>query len=85
VTCRRLKRSSETTCARDSDNVGALRLLARIRKEGDALEEAEALLKSVLERAPDYHAARLDYAMVLLQQEAPPGAARGRAPARARS
>jgi tetratricopeptide (TPR) repeat protein len=52
----------------DSDNVGALRLLARIRKEGDALEEAEALLKSVLARAPDYHAARLDYAMVLLQQ-----------------
>jgi tetratricopeptide (TPR) repeat protein len=27
------------------------------------------LLRSVLERAPDYHAARLDYAMVLLQQQ----------------
>lgn len=54
---------------RDGDNVGALRLLARIRKECDALGEAEALLKSVLERAPDYHAARLDYAMVLLQQQ----------------
>jgi tetratricopeptide (TPR) repeat protein len=53
----------------DGDNVGALRLLARIRKEGDALDEAEALLKSVLERAPDYHAARLDYAMVLLQRQ----------------
>ena len=54
---------------KDGDNVGALRLLARIRKERDALGEAEALLKSVLERAPDYHAARLDYAMVLLQQQ----------------
>ncbi|WP_426000519.1 sulfotransferase [Caulobacter sp. DWR1-3-2b1] len=52
----------------DGDNVGALRLLARIRQERDAPEEAEALLKSVIERAPDYHAARLDYAMVLLQQ-----------------
>lgn len=54
---------------KNADNVGALRLLARIRKERDALGEAEALLKSVLERAPDYHAARLDYAMVLLQQQ----------------
>ncbi|MEO7468945.1 MAG: sulfotransferase [Sphingobium limneticum] len=53
----------------DGDNVGALRLLARIRKDCDALDEAEALLKSVLDRAPDYHAARLDYAMVLLQQQ----------------
>lgn len=54
---------------KDRDNVGALRLLARIRKEREALDEAETLLKSVLERAPDYHAARLDYAMVLLQQQ----------------
>jgi len=53
----------------DGDNVGALRLLARIRKDSGALDEAEALLKSVLERAPDYHAARLDYAVVLLQQQ----------------
>ena len=53
----------------DGDNVGALRLLARICKERDALGEAEALLKSVLELAPDYHAARLDYAMVLLQRQ----------------
>lgn len=51
----------------DGGNVGALRLLARIRKDRDALDEAEALLRSVLDRAPDYHAARLDYAMVLLQ------------------
>ena len=54
---------------KDGDNVGALRLLARIRKERDAPDEAESLLKSVLERAPDYHAARLDYAMVLLQRQ----------------
>jgi tetratricopeptide (TPR) repeat protein len=52
---------------KDGDNVGALRLLARIRKERDAPDEAESLLKSVIARAPDYHAARLDYAMVLLQ------------------
>jgi tetratricopeptide (TPR) repeat protein len=54
---------------RDGDNVGALRLLARIRMERDAPGEAESLLKSALERAPDYHAARLDYAMALLQQQ----------------
>ena len=54
---------------KDGDNVGALRLLARIRMERDAPGEAESLLKSVIERAPDYHAARLDYAMALLQQQ----------------
>jgi tetratricopeptide (TPR) repeat protein len=54
---------------RDGGNVGALRLLARILQERGAPDEAEALLKSVLEHAPDYHAARLDYAMVLLQQQ----------------
>lgn len=57
--------------SQDRDNVGALRLLARIRKERDATGEAESLLKSVLDRAPDYHAARLDYALVLLQQQKP--------------
>ncbi len=54
---------------KDRDNFGALRLLARIRQDRGAPEEAEALLTSVLERAPDYHAARLDYAMLLLQQQ----------------
>jgi tetratricopeptide (TPR) repeat protein len=53
----------------DRDNVGALRLLARIRMERDAPGEAEALLKSALEHAPDFHAARLDYAMALLLQQ----------------
>ena len=54
---------------KDGGNVGALRLLARIRMERGGYGEAEALLKSVLARAPDYHAARLDYAMALLQQQ----------------
>ena len=54
---------------KDGGNVGALRLLARIRRERDAPDEAEALLKSVVERAPDYHEARLDYAMALLQRQ----------------
>ncbi|MCB5425182.1 sulfotransferase [Altererythrobacter sp. CC-YST694] len=54
---------------RDSGNVGALRLLARICADRDAPAEAEALLKSATERAPDYHEARFDYAMVLLQQQ----------------
>jgi len=56
---------------KDGDNVGALRLLARIRLALDARDEAQSLLETVLERAPDYHAARLDYAMVLLQQQKP--------------
>jgi tetratricopeptide (TPR) repeat protein len=46
-----------------------LRLLARIRKECGAPEEAETLLKSALERAPDYNDARFDYAAVLSQQQ----------------
>ncbi len=54
---------------KDGENVGALRLLARIRMERGAPAEAEVLLKSALARAPDYHEARLDYAMALLQQE----------------
>jgi tetratricopeptide (TPR) repeat protein len=58
-----------TYLRKDGDNVGALRLLARILTERDAPGEAEVLLKSVIERAPDYHAARLDYAMVLLRRQ----------------
>ncbi|WAC49822.1 sulfotransferase [Asticcacaulis sp. SL142] len=53
----------------DRDNVGALHLLARIRKDSNALGDAETLLVPVLARAPDYHAARLDYGMILLQQQ----------------
>ncbi|CAM3344072.1 tetratricopeptide repeat-containing sulfotransferase family protein [Asticcacaulis taihuensis] len=54
---------------RAGGNVGALHLLARIRQESGATEEAETLLEAVLANAPDYHEARLDYAMVLLQQQ----------------
>lgn len=54
---------------KDGDNVGALRLLARIRQAQGAEGEAVALLEAVLQRAPDYHAARLDYAMALLAQQ----------------
>jgi len=53
----------------DPLNVGALRLFARIRQERGDLAEAEALLESVVKRAPDYHAARFDYGMVLLQRQ----------------
>lgn len=53
----------------DGGNVGARRLLARIRMDSGALAEAEGLLRAVLAQAPDYHAARLDLAMALLQQQ----------------
>jgi tetratricopeptide (TPR) repeat protein len=53
----------------DGENVGALHLLARIRQQRHAPGEAEQLLATALGHAPDYHAARLDYAMVLLQQQ----------------
>ncbi|WP_226018129.1 tetratricopeptide repeat-containing sulfotransferase family protein [Novosphingobium sp. FKTRR1] len=53
----------------DGGNVGALRLLARIRLDRQDAAEAEALLAMALELAPDYHAARLDHAMALLQQQ----------------
>ncbi len=55
----------------DGGNVGALRLLARIRGEQGALDEAQVLLEAVLDRAPDYHAARFDYGMLLLQRQRP--------------
>lgn len=51
----------------EPSNAGALRLLARLRAEQDGLEEAEAILRALLDRAPDYDEARRDYAMALLQ------------------
>ena len=53
---------------KDRENVGALRLLARICMDREAYAEADWLLKQVLELAPDYHDARLDYALLLLEQ-----------------
>jgi tetratricopeptide (TPR) repeat protein len=46
-------------------HVEAMRLLARIGIERDVLDDAQLLLEAVLDLAPDYHAARFDYAQVL--------------------
>ncbi len=50
------------------DHIEGMRLLAQIGMKLDVLDDAELLLESVLERAPDYRAARYDYAQVLLQR-----------------
>jgi len=49
-------------------HVEAMRLLAQIGVKQEALDDAEFLLESVLVFAPDYHAARYDYANVLSQR-----------------
>jgi tetratricopeptide (TPR) repeat protein len=51
------------------DHVEATRLLARIGIQRDALDDAERLLESVLKLAPDYGAARADYAGVLNKRQ----------------
>jgi tetratricopeptide (TPR) repeat protein len=48
------------------DHIEAMRLLARIGAALEVFDDAELLLEAVLERAPDYVAARYDYASVLL-------------------
>ena len=50
------------------NHVEAMRLLARIGIEREAFEDAEILLDAVLELAPDYHAARFDFARTLLHR-----------------
>jgi tetratricopeptide (TPR) repeat protein len=50
-------------------HVEAMRLLARIGIQRDALDDAERLLESVLKLAPDYAAARADYADVLYKRQ----------------
>jgi tetratricopeptide (TPR) repeat protein len=50
------------------NHVEAMRLLAKIGLELDVLDDAELLLESVLLLAPDYTAARHDYARVLLER-----------------
>src|SRR6202011_2031025 len=50
------------------NHVEAMRLLARIGIARDVLDDAELLLEAVLSLAPDYQAARLDYARVLLER-----------------
>jgi tetratricopeptide (TPR) repeat protein len=49
-------------------HVEAMRLLARIGIERDVFDDAELLLEGVLMLAPDYRAARHDYASVLLER-----------------
>jgi tetratricopeptide (TPR) repeat protein len=48
------------------DHIEAMRLLARIGQALGVFDDAEILLEAVLERVPDYSAARYDYASVLL-------------------
>jgi tetratricopeptide (TPR) repeat protein len=50
------------------DDVEAMRLLGRIAQKRDVLDDAELLLEAVLQQAPDYQAARHDYALVLLER-----------------
>ncbi len=45
-----------------------MRLLARIGMARDVLDDAELLLEAVLKLAPDYRAARHDYALVLVER-----------------
>jgi tetratricopeptide (TPR) repeat protein len=48
------------------DHIEAMRLLARIGAALEVFDDAELLLEAVLERVPNYVAARHDYATVLL-------------------
>jgi tetratricopeptide (TPR) repeat protein len=52
-----------------SDDVEALRLLARIQHQRDVLDEAESLLEAALEVKPNYVAARLDYVRILIDRQ----------------
>jgi tetratricopeptide (TPR) repeat protein len=52
----------------DPGDIEAMRLLARIGVRLDVLDDAEFLLESLLLAAPDYHAARFEYAGVLIQR-----------------
>ncbi len=53
---------------RHGNEVEAMRLLARIGIARDVLDDAELLLEAVLTLAPDYRAARHDYALVLVER-----------------
>ena len=50
------------------NHVEAMRLLARIGVARNVLDDAELLLAAVLELAPDYRAARKEYAEVLIER-----------------
>jgi tetratricopeptide (TPR) repeat protein len=51
---------------KNGHHVEAMRLLARIGIQREVLDDAQLLLEGVLEIAPDYRAARFDYAQVLI-------------------
>jgi tetratricopeptide (TPR) repeat protein len=53
---------------RHGDHAEAMRLLARIGIAHDVLDDAEVLLEAVLAQAPDYQAARYDYADTLVKR-----------------
>jgi tetratricopeptide (TPR) repeat protein len=53
---------------RHGNHIEAMRLLARIAFKREVLDDAELLLEAVLELAPDYRAARHDYARVLMDR-----------------
>jgi tetratricopeptide (TPR) repeat protein len=50
------------------DHIEGMRLLAQIAMQHDVADDAEILLENVLLKVPDYHAARYEYAMALLQR-----------------
>jgi tetratricopeptide (TPR) repeat protein len=51
------------------EHLEGMRLLARIGMKLGVLDDAELLLEALLERAPDYRAARYDYVQVLLDRQ----------------
>jgi tetratricopeptide (TPR) repeat protein len=53
---------------KQGNHVEGMRLLARIGLAHDVLDDADILLEAVLTLAPDYRAARYDYAMALLRR-----------------
>jgi tetratricopeptide (TPR) repeat protein len=56
------------------DHIEAMRLLARIGIAREVLDDAQLLLEAVLDRAPDYHPARYDYAQVFIERHMYPQA-----------
>jgi tetratricopeptide (TPR) repeat protein len=50
------------------DHIEGMRLLAQIGMKLDVTDDAEVLLENVLVLAPDYHAARYEYAQALLKR-----------------
>jgi tetratricopeptide (TPR) repeat protein len=51
------------------NHVEAMRLLARIEHQREALVDAERMLEAALKLAPNYRAARLDYVRVLIDRQ----------------